>query len=246
MRGFYQQPKWAQFCVALALALSFWGVWLALLICLPLWAWCALFPLWVFHFMLAMTPWLRWTGVFVYHSAMLRAFLPRRGVCDLHTGTVFDYLAHHGLRGWGPVASKKILLSIIEGLVAISEEIRCGRLAAHTQVQLTSYFIRPKTLERYGFHIGRPDAAYWFNSVLSIFNIGLMYCYARGRVALPALHHARKAVISGPALVQAAPALRALVRRLERNCRLESPAVAPLLKGWPETGRVGIEALPPG
>lgn len=244
MRGFYQQPKWVQFGVALALALSFWGLWLGLLLRLPLLAWFALFPLWVFHFMLAMTPWLRWTGVFVYHSAMLRAFVPRGGVCDLHTGTVFDYLAHHGARGWGPVASKKILLSIIEGLVAISEEIRCGHLPPDTQVQLTSYFIRPETLERYGFRIGRPDAAYWFNSVLSIFNIGLMYCYAKGRLALPALHHARRAVITGPALVEAAPALRALACRLERSCRPET-AGARLVPNWSGSVRQPVEALPP-
>lgn len=246
MRGFYQQPRWVQLGVACLLALSYWGLWLGLLVRLPWWGWFALFPLCVCHFMLAMTPWLRWCGVFVYHSAMLRAFVPRGGVCDLHTGTIFDYLANFGARGSGAVASKKIMRSIIEGLVAIGEEIRAGQMPPDTRVQLTSYFVRPETLERYGFRTSRPDARYWFNSVLSIFNIYLMYCYSKGRLSIPPILQARKAVISGPALVAAVPNLRTLMRRLERNCRPEAGVVlAPVLSGWPRAGRMSVEAIPP-
>ena len=250
MRGFYQQPKWSQVGIASLLALSFFGLWLGLLARLPLGLWLALFPLCVFHFMLAMTPWLRWNGVFVYHSAMLRAFVPRGGVCDLHTGTVFDYVANFGWRGWGPVASRKIMASIVEGLAVIGEQIQTGKMPGDTRVQLTSYFVRPETLQRYGFHTGQPDRVYWFNSALSVFNIVLMYCYARGRFGLPALHHARKAVISGPDLVLAIPALRALARRLERECRPETgPTPAPTTsalspRNWPAPGAARARALP--
>jgi hypothetical protein len=253
MRGFYQQPKWSQVGVASLLALSFLGLWLGLLACLPLWLWALLFPLCVFHFMLAMTPWLRWGGIFIYHSAMLRAFTPRGGVCDLHTGTVFDYVANFGWNGWGPVASRKIMASIVEGLAAIGEEIQAGRMPAETRVQLTSYFVRAETLRRYGFRTSQPDRIYWFNSVLSLFNIVLMYCYARGSFGFPALHHAQKAVISGPDLVKAIPAMRVLARRLERECRTEgstatATATAPVSvlspRSWPTPGGGRANVLP--
>lgn len=217
-RDFYQRPLGSQIGVASGLPLSFVGLWFGLLGRLPPGVSWVLFPLCIFHFMLAMTPWLRWCGVFVYYSAMLRAFALRGGVCDLHTGTVFDYVTHFGWRGRGPVAARKIMASIVQGLVVIGEDIRAGRLPPETQVQRTSYFVRPETLERYGFRLGRPDVSYWFNSTLSLFNIILMYSFARGRFGLPALHRARKAVISGSDLLAAAPALRALARRLERDC----------------------------
>ena len=245
MRGFYQQPKWSQVGMASLLALSFIALWVGLLVRLPLWLWALLFPLCVFHFMLAMTPWLRWSGVFIYHSAMLRAFTPRGGVCDLHTGTVFDYVANFGWNGWGLVASRKIMASIVEGLGAIGEEIQAGRMPADTQVQLTSYFVRPETLQRYGFRTSPPDGTYWFNSALSLFNIVLMYCYSRGRVGFPALHQAQKAVINGPDLVRAIPALRALSRRLERECRPEVPTGPALPQHhWPAPVTASMGALP--
>lgn len=239
MRGFYQQPKWRRVGIASALGVSFFALWLGLLAWLPLGLWLMLFPLCVFHFMLAMTPWLRWSGIFIYHSAMLRAFTPRGGVCDLHTGTVFDYIANFGWQGWGPTVSRKIMASIVEGLAAIGEKIQTGQMPADTEVQLTSYFVRPETLQRYGFRTGRPDGTYWFNSVLSMFNIVLMYCYARGRFGIPALHHAQKAVISGPELVKAIPAMRALARRLERECRPEISTVT-------ATAAVPVSVLSPG
>jgi hypothetical protein len=225
MRGLFQQPKGIQWTVAGLLAASFWVPWLGLLAWWPLWIVGLLLPVAVCHFMFALTPLLRLTGVFRYHSPMLRSFLPWRRVCDLHTGTFFDYLAHFRWEERGAVAARKMLIYFVEGLVALSEDIESGRVPAEVQIQVTSYFIREETFARYGFQTSRPDASYRLNSLISYFNLVLMYSYARGRLAFPALHLAHRATMTGAELVRRAPAMKLLVRRLRRAADAEAAQV---------------------
>lgn len=220
MNDLFRRSKAVQWGAALSLAMTYGAAW----------AWVAwhlawpvvvlLLPVAFSHFMFAMTPLLRLTGVFVYHSPMLRSFLPRRTLCDLHTGTFFDYLMHFRWEERGPAASRRLLGYFVEGLVAISEDIRAGRISPDVRIQVTSYFIKEDTFVRYGFRTGAPDFAYRLNSFVSYFNLVLMYSYARGRLTFPALSLARRAEMSGKELLRHAPAMAALARKLGRPSTL--------------------------
>ena len=178
-----------------------------------------LFPVALSLFQFSVTPFLRATGFYRYHSAMLKSTLRTGRTWEIHGGTSLDYLLF--LRVGEPSAStlRRLLVSYLEGLRDIALRVEAGEIPPDMSVTGTSYFFSEHSARRLGFRIER--AGFRLRCVLALYFLDLLVLYslARGRLAVPNVLNARRVVISGGELARNRPALEALIARLEKRKR---------------------------
>lgn len=214
--GFHAWPRVAQWPAAVALCaaacvltvevlehLNYIGGLLALVLLAPL-------------LQFAFTPLLRLLGVYRYYAPLLLVFAPNAKTYDLHGGTSFDYLHHIRWRDRGPQVQRQVLRSYLLGLLHIAREIVAGRLSASVEVSGVSYFFSPSSARRLGFRLQTPSLFYRLNLLVNVVDLVWMYSLAQGRLTLPNVLDAKKAVITGAELAQQIPRLEALLARLDR------------------------------
>lgn len=115
----------------------------------------ALFIFYVPLAQFAFPPFCKLIGVYRYYSPMLLAYMPNDKQLDLHSGTSFDYLlVMRGLKP-GNALRNKILTYHLEGLLNIANKIENEELPKSVKVMGTSYFFSERTLQKFGFELGK-------------------------------------------------------------------------------------------
>ncbi|MFI5180650.1 MAG: hypothetical protein ACHQPI_04605 [Thermoanaerobaculia bacterium] len=180
---------------------------------LPLFLW----PLALTAFQLAVTPLLRETGLYRYHSALLKATVRTRTTYEVHGGTALDYFFHFRWTDRGGRASRKALTAFLEGFIDIARRVETGEIDGNVEVTGTSYFFSERTARRLGFRVEHPGLRLRLVLILYYADLVMLYSFIRGRVAFPNVLDARRAVILGRDLAARRADLERLARSLLRR-----------------------------
>jgi hypothetical protein len=174
-----------------------------------------LFPIALSLFQFSVTPFLRAAGFYRYHSPMLKSTLRNGRTWEIHGGTSLDYLMFLRFGEPSGTATRRLLVSYLEGLRNIALLVEAGEIARETKVTGTSYFFSERSARRLGFRIERAGLRLRIVLVLYSLDLLVLYSIARGRLAFPNILNARRAVISGGELARNRPIIEALVARLK-------------------------------
>lgn len=177
----------------------------------------ASWPLAVSLWQLSVTPFCRATGLYRYHSPMLKATLRTSRTYEVHGGTSWDWLVLFRLRDRGGAAARQVMVWYLEGFLDLAARIERGEIPSSIEITGTSWFFRADTARRLGFEIRPAGLRLRLNLVLNALDIWLTYSFTRGRFALPDLLDVKQAVIRGDELVRRKDEISRLRAALERK-----------------------------
>lgn len=134
---------------------------------------------------------------------------------DLHSGTSFDYLfVLRNVKSGTPLRNR-ILLYHVEGLLNLIQLIEDKRIPASVNIIGTSYFFNDRTLHNLGFQLEKATLFYRINLFINFIDLLWMYSLSKGKLAVPAVWDAKKATITGDALMVQKSKLESLYQNLE-------------------------------
>ncbi len=165
-------------------------------------------PLAVSLWQLSVTPFCRATGIYLYHSPMLKATLRNSRVWEIHGGTTWDWIVLFRFRDRGAPSARRVMAWYLEGLLDIARRVEAGEVPPTVLVTGTSYFFSAGTARKLGFEIRRAGPRLRLNLLLNGLDLWLTYSFTRGRLALPDLLDVKQAVIRGGELVRRKNQLR--------------------------------------
>jgi hypothetical protein len=217
VRDFYLRSRACQALVAAIFAGSGAALISGLLLAAPLAAFVAALPVLVSLAQFSLTPALRFFGVHQYYSTTLKVTMRAGRYLEIHGGAVFDYLLAVRWAERGPVAARKIMVSYLEGLLGLAEEVERGRLPRDIEIVGASYFFHAATARRLGCRV--QPAPWWLraNLWLHVLDVVALYSFSKGRLALPDLSHVTTAVIRGDELLARLDDIHGLLRLLRRE-----------------------------
>ena len=160
------------------------------------------------------TPLFKLTGIYTYYSPMLLGYMSTKEHIDLHSGTGFDYFFVFKKTSPRTSLRNRIMVFHLEGLLRLIQEIEDGHLPLKINITGTSYFFNERTLKKIGFQITSPSLFYRINLFINIIDLCWMYSLAKGKITIPALWDAKKAMITGKDLVSQKTTLEALYMSL--------------------------------
>lgn len=172
---------------------------------------------------LSVTPFCRATGIYRYHSPMLKATFRTSRTYEIHGGTSWDWLVLFRLRDRGAPAARQVMVWYLEGLLDLASQIERGETSRSIEITGTSYFFRAETARRLGFEIRPSGLRLRFNLLLNALDLWLTYSFTRGRLALPGLLDAKQAVIRGDDLVRRKGQISRLLETLDRKPQVAVP-----------------------
>jgi hypothetical protein len=190
---------------------------LALLFVFPVPVSFLVFPVALSVFQFCATPFLRNSGLYRYHSEMLKATVRTDRTWEIHGGTSWDYVRLFRLSESGAVATRRLLRSYLEGLLDIARLVESGAIPPETTVTGTSYFFSEKSARRLGFRLEPAGPRLRAVLVLYYLDLVLLYSFARGRIAFPNVLKARRAAIRAADLAAKRRAIEVLIARLRRE-----------------------------
>ncbi len=215
MNNFYKQPKfliWIQSILFLLL-----GIFLGIVIIAegndqPLFY--LLFILYVPSSQFLFTPMYTLTGGYTYYSPMLLGYMANDKQIDLHSGTSFDHLFVLRKVKSGTPLRNRIILYHLEGLLNLIQLIEDKRIPASVNIIGTSYFFNDRTLHNLGFQLEKATLFYRINLFINFIDLLWMYSLSKGKLAVPAVWNAKKASITGDALIVQKLKLESLYQKL--------------------------------
>ena len=218
MNDFYKQPKILQWIEAILLLL--FGFLPALSIIekghsQPIFY--LLFIIYVPIGQLAFTPIFSLIGVYKYYSPMLLGYMANDRQIDLHSGGSFDYLFVMRRYRAGIEIRYKLLLYHIEGLIKIIELIEKKSIPETVSIVGTSYFFNDRTLSKMGFEIVNPSIFYRLNLFINFIDLIWMYSLSQGKLSIPKLWNAKKAIISGAKLIESKMIIQDLYDKMKNR-----------------------------
>ena len=218
MNDFYKQPKILQWIEAFLLLL--FGFLPALSIIekghsQPIFY--LLFIIYVPIGQLAFTPIFSLIGVYKYYSLMLLGYMANDRQIDLHSGGSFDYLFVMRRYRAGIEIRYKLLLYHIEGLIKIIELIEKKSIPETVSIVGTSYFFNDRTLSKMGFEIVNPSIFYRLNLFINFIDLIWMYSLSQGKLSIPKLWNAKKAIISGAKLIESKMIIQDLYDKMKNR-----------------------------
>ena len=218
MNDFYKQPKILQWIEAILLLL--FGFLPALSIIekghsQPIFY--LLFIIYVPIGQLAFTPIFSLIGVYKYYSPMLLGYMANDRQIDLHSGGSFDYLFVMRRYRAGIEIRYKLLLYHIEGLIKIIELIEKKSRPETVSIVGTSYFFNDRTLSKMGFEIVNPSIFYRLNLFINFIDLIWMYSLSQGKLSIPKLWNAKKAIISGAKLIESKMIIQDLYDKMKNR-----------------------------
>ena len=218
MNDFYKQPKILQWIEAILLLL--FGFLPALSIIekghsQPIFY--LLFIIYVPIGQLAFTPIFRLIGVYKYYSPMLLGYMANDRQIDLHSGGSFDYLFVMRRYRAGIEIKYKLLLYHIEGLIKIIELIEKKSIPETVSIVGTSYFFNDRKLSKMGFEIVNPSIFYRLNLFINFIDLIWMYSLSQGKLSIPKLWNAKKAIISGAKLIESKMIIQDLYDKMKNR-----------------------------
>ena len=218
MNDFYKQPKILQWIEAILLLL--FGFLPALSIIekghsQPIFY--LLFIIYVPIGQLAFTPIFSLIGVYKYYSPMLLGYMANERQIDLHSGGSYDYLFVMRRYRAGIEIRYKLLLYHIEGLIKIIELIEKKSIPETVSIVGTSYFFNDRTLSKMGFEIVNPSIFYRLNLFINFIDLIWMYSLSQGKLSIPKLWNAKKAIISGAKLIESKMIIQDLYDKMKNR-----------------------------
>ncbi len=215
MNDFYKLPKTWQWIISLAFLLL--GLFVAILIIEKGYSNPFIYTAFVLYVPISQflyTPLFRLTGGYTYYSPMLLGYMVNDQQIDLHSGTGFDHLLVLRKLKPGIELRNKILHYHVEGLLNIISMIEKKQIPETVSVVGTSYFFSDRTLNKLGFQIEKASLYYRANLFINFMDLFWMYSLSRGKVSIPAVWDAKKAMITGNKLVAQKKQLELLYARL--------------------------------
>ncbi len=215
MNDFYKLPKTWQWIISLAFLLL--GLFVAILIIEKGYSNPFIYTAFVLYVPISQflyTPLFRLTGGYTYYSPMLLGYMVNDQQIDLHSGTGFDHLLVLRKLKPGIELRNKILHYHVEGLLSIISMIEKKQIPETVSVVGTSYFFSDRTLNKLGFQIEKASLYYRANLFINFMDLFWMYSLSRGKVSIPAVWDAKKAMITGNKLVAQKKQLELLYARL--------------------------------
>jgi hypothetical protein len=215
MNDFYKLPKTWQWIISLAFLLL--GLFVAILIIEKGYSNPFIYTAFVLYVPISQflyTPLFKLTGGYTYYSPMLLGYLVNDQQIDLHSGTGFDHLLVLRKLKPGIELRNKILHYQVEGLLNIISLIEKKQIPETVSVVGTSYFFSDRTMNKLGFQIEKASLYYRANLFINFIDLFWMYSLSRGKVSIPAVWDAKKAMITGNKLVAQKKQLELLYARL--------------------------------
>ncbi len=218
MNDFYTQPRILQWTEAIVF--MFLGFLPALFIisngnATPLYN--SLFIVYVPIAQFAFTPFFKLSGVYTYYSPMLLGYMPNDKVIDLHSGTSFDYLFVLRGKKAGIQLRNQLLIYHLEGLLKITELIEQNQIPQTVDIVGTSYFFNERTIKKIGFEQVNPSFFYRLNLYFNFIDIFWMYALSQGKLTIPKIWNAKKAIVSGAKLLENKDRIEDLHRKMTRT-----------------------------
>lgn len=160
------------------------------------------------------TPIYTLTGGYTYYSPMLLGYMANDKQIDLHSGTSFDHLFVLRKVKSGTPLRNRIILYHLEGLLNLIQLIEDKRIPASVNITGTSYFFNDRTLHNLGFQLEKATIFYRINLFINFIDLLWMYSLSKGKLAIPAVWDAKKASITGDALIVQKSKLESLYQKL--------------------------------
>ena len=218
MNNFYKQPKKLQWFEAILLASI--GFLPTLLIIekgnsQPIFYLLSIIYLPIIQF--AFTPFFRLVGAYKYYSPMLLGYMANDREIDLHSGSSFDYLFVMRRYKPGIEMRNRLLMYHLEGLLRLIDLIENKSTPETVSIVGTSYFFNDRTLSKMGFEIVNPSLFYRLNLFINFIDLIWMYSLSQGKLTIPKVWNAKKAIISGTKLIENKKAIEELYLKLKRK-----------------------------
>ena len=215
MNSFYQLPIILQWIGAiLLLSIGFYPALLILELAYDQPFYYLLFLIYLPILQFTSTPFFKLVGVYTYYSPMLLGYMANNTQIDLHSGTSFDYLFVMRKFKAGVECRNRILAFHLEGLLHIIYCIEKGSIPATVTIVGTSYFFNERTLKKLGFEPKEPSLFYRINLLANFIDLIWMYSVSQGKLSVPKIWKAQKAVITGAKLAENKAVIKALAFRL--------------------------------
>ena len=216
MNDFYKQPKFLVWIESIFLLLI--GIFLGITIIVKGSTqsfFYAAFILYVPISQFLFTPIFRLTGAYTYYSPMLLGYMANDKQIDLHSGTSFDHLTILRKYKSGTQLRNRIMIYHLEGLLRLTRLIEEKNIPASVNIIGTSYFFSERTLSNLGFQTEKATLFYRVNLFINFIDLFWMYSLSKGKLAIPAVWDAKKAKISGDALLSQKTKLEGLYQKLK-------------------------------
>ena len=222
MNDFYKQPKILVWVESIFLLLV--GLFLALFIIeqgysQPLFYFAFIIYIPISQFLF--TPIHTLTGGYTYYSPMLLGYMANDKQIDLHSGTGFDHLFVLRKYKSGTPLRNRIMMYHLEGLLNLIRLIEDKRIPTSVNIIGTSYFFNDRTLHNLGFEIEKATLFYRINLFINFIDLFWMYALSKGKVVIPAVWDAKKATITGDALL----AQKTKFERLYQNLKAKQATI---------------------
>jgi hypothetical protein len=146
---------------------------------------------------------------------MLLGYMSNDKQIDLHSGTSFDYLFVLRKYKSGTSLRNRIMMYHLEGLLKLIKLIEDKRIPTSVNIIGTSYFFNDRTLNNLGFQLEKATLFYRINLLINFIDLFWMYSLSKGKLAMPAVWDAKKATITGEALMAQKTKLESLYQKLE-------------------------------
>ena len=163
------------------------------------------------------TPIHKLTGGYTYYSPMLLGYMANDKQIDLHSGTSFDHLFVLRKYKSGTVLRNRIMMYHLEGLLRLIQLIEEKHIPASVNIIGTSYFFSKRTLSNLGFQTEKATLFYRVNLFINFIDLFWMYSLSKGKLAIPTVWDAKKAKITGDALVVQKTKFDGIYQKLKQN-----------------------------
>ena len=161
------------------------------------------------------TPIYKLTGGYTYYSPMLLGYMANDKQIDLHSGTSFDHLFVLRKYKSGTPLRNRIMMYHLDGLLKLIQLIEDKHILESVNIIGTSYFFSERTLDKLGFQIEKATLFYRINLFINFIDLFWMYSLSKGKFAIPAIWDAKKAKITGGALVAQKTKFEGLYQKLK-------------------------------
>jgi hypothetical protein len=161
------------------------------------------------------TPIYKLTGGYTYYSPMLLGYMANDKQIDIHSGTSFDHLFVLRKYKSGTPLRNRIMMYHLDGLLKLIQLIEDKHIPESVNIIGTSYFFNERTLDKLGFQIEKATLFYRINLFINFIDLFWMYSLSKGKFAIPAAWDAKKAKITGAAIVAQKTKFEGLYQKLE-------------------------------
>ncbi len=158
------------------------------------------------------TPSGKMSGTLFYYSPLFIVSKQKKGVYQLHGGTLFDYFFIFKWKDRGLKSKKVVFIHLLDGLLNLIEELKSTEDAV--TIKGASYFFNEKTAQSINFTTHPAPAFHKIMMGIHYLAIAISYSFTTGKFALPPLGNLIEMESDKHNLIQQEPVIRRLKNRL--------------------------------